>query len=205
MENLRHKLYQFNPQASIIVGHKYAVLNTKNGYMAGGGYVLSKKAVEKLINNIKNKKCRADDRGSEDLEIGKCLENDTLFIDGHDKLKEKQFFPVSLNSHMNEKPLNYSYWYTRNEWYNTTKGSLKCCSEYLASLHYITPREMYKIDYLIYNVYPFGINKADDRILPQKYTLLELIKMSDEKSPSPNYVEHKVVHNFDDDENFTIY
>ena len=202
MENLRQILYQFNPNTSIIIGHKYAVEKVKDGYLAGGGYILSRKAVEKFVTNLHSKKCREDDGGSEDFEMGICLQENALFIDGHDEFGEKQFFPVGVTDHMSYNKLDYNYWYVKNQWYNSTQGGLKCCSKFIACMHYIEPTQMYRYNYLINNVYPFGLSKESSQELPKKLTFQELIELADEKSYSPNYVEHKNIHNFDKDEVF---
>jgi len=171
--------------------------------MAGGGYILSKKALEKFSKNIKDKSvCRSDDGGAEDLEMGVCLENYALFVDGHDEVGEKQFFPVHVSEHMSYITLDYNYWYTRNQWFNSTQGGLKCCSKNIACMHYTKPPQMYRFNYLINNVHPFGLEKEHDLKLPRKLSFQELVELADEKSSSPNYVNHKINHNFDKDEVF---
>ncbi|CAG9797431.1 unnamed protein product [Chironomus riparius] len=203
MENLRQALYQYNSSISIIVGHKYVIQNVKEGYMAGAGYVLSRKALEKLSRIFKNSTiCRTDENGAEDAEMGKCLASNALFLDGHDELGEKQFFPVSVTEHMSYKKLDYDYWYTRNQWFNVTQGGLECCSRNLACMHYIKPSEMYRFNYLINNVHPFGLQKNYDLEMPRKLDIQELVKLADQRSSSPNYVNHTIVHNFDNDEVF---
>lgn len=83
-----------------------------------------------------------------------------------------------------------------------TQGSLDCCSDTLVHMHYISPIEMGKYDYLVYNVHPFGVEKNLTEVLPRKFSLEEIIKTSDEKSLSKYYVEHEKIHNFDDDEKY---
>ncbi|XP_070500692.1 glycoprotein-N-acetylgalactosamine 3-beta-galactosyltransferase 1-like [Chironomus tepperi] len=203
MENLRQMLYQYNSNTSIIVGHKYVIQNIEEGYMAGAGYVLSRKALEKLSKVFKNSSiCRTDNDGAEDAEMGKCLKYNALFLDGHDIYGEKQFFPVDVTEHMSNKEQDYSYWYTRNEWFNSTHGGLKCCSRNIACMHYITPTQMYRFNYLINNLHPFGLQNEFDLKLPKKLEFKELVDLADEKSSSPNYVIHKIEHNFDKDEVF---
>jgi hypothetical protein len=187
----------------MIIGHKYSVQNLKDGYLAGGGYILSKKALEKFSKLSKHSSfCRADDDGAEDAEIAECLKNNALIVDGHDEYGEKQFFPVSVEEHMSHTKLDYKYWYTRNQWFNVTQGGLKCCSRNIACMHYIEPTQMYLLSYLIYNVHPFGFQKKFDFELPKKLEFQEIVELADARSSSPNYVNHKINHNFDKDEVF---
>jgi hypothetical protein len=68
--------------------------------------------------------------------------------------------------------------------------------------HYINPHEMYFLEYAIYKVHPFGLQRNLTEVLPRKLTLQEVIEKSDTKSFSPNFKEHVRVHNLDDDEKF---
>lgn len=38
--------------------------------------------------------------------------------------------------------------------------------------------------------------------LPHKFTFDEIVKAADEKSLSPNFREHELIHNFENDEKF---
>ena len=60
MENLRYLLSQYNPTDSLFFGHRHFKPAFPYGYMAGGHYILSKKAVTRLVKEIlpKNIKCR---------------------------------------------------------------------------------------------------------------------------------------------------
>lgn len=204
MENLRRKLYQYNANTSILIGHKYCITGLNDGYMAGGGYVMSRKALKKLVeNNFKDpEKCLGSDSdGSEDAELGRCLQNDALLIDAHDFLGEKEFFPVSVEEHLQHEKPDPSYWYTTFAWFNATRGGLKCCSKYLANLHYVNPQEMDLLEYLIYEVYPYGWTQHTSEHLPEKLSFQKVKQLADEKSDSPNFCE-SISHNFDSDETF---
>lgn len=227
MENVRYLLYQFNPHTSIYIGNKYALprvvevgkgesqqkfkihekcsfVRIAQGYMAGGSYILSKKALEKFVTKImKNDTiCRSDGGGSEDLEMGRCLQHHTLAIDGRDmSQKQQRFFPIGVEYPMKSK-FNSSFWYERYQWFNVTRGNLNCCSDTLAAMHYIKPWEMNFLEFLIYHLHPYGIEKNFTETLPSKLTLNEVIEAANTKSFSPNYRAHKIIHYIDDDEKF---
>jgi glycoprotein-N-acetylgalactosamine 3-beta-galactosyltransferase len=72
MENLRYMLYAYPTDIPIYFGCRFKKY-IKQGYMSGGaGYVLSKEALrrfaEKGIHD--DHKCRIDDEGAEDVELG---------------------------------------------------------------------------------------------------------------------------------------
>lgn len=52
IENLRYLLYQYRPDTALYFGHRYADEYLPRGYMAGGGYVLSKKALIKFVEKL---------------------------------------------------------------------------------------------------------------------------------------------------------
>lgn len=66
----------------------------------------------------------------------------------------------------------------------------------------MSPKEMYFLEYAIYHVHPFGMQKNLSESLPRKLSLQETMKASDIKSFSPNFIEHKIIHNLDDDEKY---
>lgn len=74
------------------------------GYMSGGaGYVLSKQAVIRLVEEgIPSKdKCRQDSDGAEDVEIGKCLERVNVIAgDSRDSNDRGRFFPFIPEHHI---------------------------------------------------------------------------------------------------------
>lgn len=58
-------LYQYQPKTSLYFGHRYAVSQILLGFMAGGSYILSKKGLEKFINNTLVNKEPLEDRNLE--------------------------------------------------------------------------------------------------------------------------------------------
>ncbi|KAL7039575.1 hypothetical protein ACKWTF_000036 [Chironomus riparius] len=227
MENLRYMLYQYHHQTSLYIGCRFAIKYPKveEGYMAGGfvlllylklmifffnfsfssegGHIFSKKALKKFNEiSIHNASlCPQDDSSLDDVFIGQCLKNLAIFLDGRDQFDQKRFFPLSPEQHF--KPaLDPTFWYSQYLWRNVSQGGLQCCSDTFISKHYTSPKEMHTLQYLIYNVHPYGLQKNLTEILPRKLSIKELIRLSDEKSFAPNYKQHKIIHNIDDDEKY---
>lgn len=175
--------------------------------MAGGGHIFSKKALEKFVTDISPnpKLCQNQDGEADDLLVGLCLQHYAIFIDARDDKNEKQIFPVGVEEHMKKDEPDMTYWYYRNLWRNVTQGGLGCCSDTYIGSHYVSPKEMHLLEFLIYNLHPYGIEKNLTEILPRKLTLEEVVESSDAKSIySPNYKEHKKYHNIDQDEKYSI-
>lgn len=171
--------------------------------MAGGGYILSKKALQKFVTQIMTNDaiCRSNSGGSEDLEMGKCLQHEALAIDGRDVLNQQRFFPIGAERHM-KKIIVKPTWYEKYQWFNVTQGGVKCCSDTFAMAHYINPKEMNFMEYLIYQLHPFGVEKNFTETLPRKLSLKEVIQQADAKSFSPNYRAHNISHHIEDDEKY---
>lgn len=204
MENVRYMLSRYHHQTALYFGHRFSVQNVPEGYMSGGGYILSKKALEKFVTQVlpNGTMCRNQDGGgSEDLELGKCLKNSVLAGNEQDELNQKRMFAASVTEHLrpDKKP---EYWYDKNQYFNFVQGSLDCCSKYPVGFHYIGPNEMYSIEYLTRRVFPFGFDKKINETLPKKFTFQEVLENSDIDSNSTNYQKHEKIHNFDYDEKF---
>ncbi|XP_070507838.1 glycoprotein-N-acetylgalactosamine 3-beta-galactosyltransferase 1-like [Chironomus tepperi] len=202
IENLRYMLHQYNPQTAMIIGHKIVDSSTKDGYMSGCGYILSKKALEKFVHQVLDGKCEPGIKGAEDLLVGKCLQEEVLFIDAHDDKYEKQIFPVNIEQNFIENLKDIDKWYVESQWAKFYHGNFSCCSEELVSLHYKKPPEMYLIDYLVYHVHAFGHVGNYNTGLPKKLTFEETLKAANEKSLSIKFVDHHIEHNFDENEIF---
>jgi glycoprotein-N-acetylgalactosamine 3-beta-galactosyltransferase len=172
--------------------------------MAGMSYILSKKALEKFVTKImKNDTiCRADNHGSEDLELGRCLQHHALAIDGRDIFHQQRFFPIGVEYAMKGKKIKPNFWYEKYEWFNFTRGMFKCCSDTLAAMHYVSPKEMNLYEFLIYQMHPFGLEKNLTEELPRKLTLNEVVEAANARSFSPNYRKHSIIHSIDEDEKY---
>lgn len=165
MENLRFMLLAYPPTISVYFGCKFKKF-VNQGYMSGGaGYVLSRKALKDFneIALVDHKKCKKEDTGSEDVELGKCLQNAGVIAgDSRDKHGKHRMFPLSpfyhLHGNNNTKKSTLPKWFHQYMYYpyNDTK---ECCSDFAISFHYVTPQLMYTIHNLLYHIQPFGLKR----------------------------------------------
>lgn len=158
-------LNQYDPNIPYYFGHRYVVNELKKGYMAGGGYILSKQALKNFVDALDNNRENCHNYGTiEDWEMGSCLANNATFIEDLDERNQKRFFPISIEEHLkSKKKVNYNWWYRERMYFDIEQGSLNCCSEFPVSFHYIPPRIMYLFEYFIYQVNPFGIDDSKYR------------------------------------------
>jgi glycoprotein-N-acetylgalactosamine 3-beta-galactosyltransferase len=160
LENLRYMLLPYSPNEPIYFGCKFKPY-VKQGYMSGGaGYVLSKEAVKKFVEVAltNTTKCSTSNSGAEDVEIGKCLEAVQVKAgDSRDSLGRGRFFPFVPEHHLIPGHVKKSFWYWQYIYYESKEG-MDCCSDNAVSFHYVTPNQMYVLEYLIYHLRPYGIS-----------------------------------------------
>jgi glycoprotein-N-acetylgalactosamine 3-beta-galactosyltransferase len=101
MENLRYMLYPYSTDMPLYFGCRFKVIVPK-GYMSGGpGYVLSKEALRRYaeIGFHDDRKCQQADDGSEDVNIGYCMQRLGIMSgDSRDSLHRKKFFAGNLEN-----------------------------------------------------------------------------------------------------------
>jgi glycoprotein-N-acetylgalactosamine 3-beta-galactosyltransferase len=117
-----------------------------------------------------------------------------------DNSYQKRFFPIPIIHHFDENFLTEKDWYPDYLWYNNTMGGLDCCSDTFCSLHYVEANQMHELEYLIYHVHPFGLDKNSTEKLPRKLGLKEIIATSDTKGWGKEFFDHEPVHNLDPSE-----
>lgn len=119
VENLRLLLSKWDPKRPVYFGKRFKPY-VKQGYMSGGaGYVLSKTAVEKFLMALnEGSTCRQDTGGSEDVEIGRCLEKAGVVAeDSRDELGRERFHPFIPEHHLIHGLIPKHNWYWTYSYY----------------------------------------------------------------------------------------
>jgi glycoprotein-N-acetylgalactosamine 3-beta-galactosyltransferase len=155
-------LQSYSPSQPIWFGCKYTPY-VDQGYMSGGaGYVLSRAALDAFVNVALNdtsgKMCRTRDAdGAEDVEMGKCLQSANVTAgDSRDENGMPRFFALTPDFMMLPGAKDPEFWYWKNQFYPAEDGE-KCCSELAIAFHYITPSQMYVLDFFAYKLEIFGL------------------------------------------------
>lgn len=109
-----------SPDEPVYFGCKFKPF-AKQGYMSGGaGYVLSREALRKFINEgLSNpKKCSSSEGGAEDAEMGKCLEKIGVKAgDSRDAEGHHRFMPFVPEHHLSPGHVDATFWFWQYIYY----------------------------------------------------------------------------------------
>jgi len=160
VENLRYMVMAHSPLEPVWFGCRFKPF-TPDGYMSGGaGYVLSKEALRRFVEEAlpDSKKCKAGHTGAEDAEMGRCMYNvGVRAADSRDTEARYRLLPFMPEHHLIPGHTDPRFWFWRYIWYPIKQG-FGCCSDHAVSFHYVSPNQMYVLEYLIYHLRPFGVN-----------------------------------------------
>ncbi|XP_046575241.1 glycoprotein-N-acetylgalactosamine 3-beta-galactosyltransferase 1-B-like [Haliotis rubra] len=159
VENLRYFLSTKNTSDPFFYGHHFKPI-VKQGYYSGGaGYVLSKEALTRFAQRDPDI-CRKDG-GSEDAEIGRCME--TLGIrtgNSTDALGRSRFHCFPPEAHVNGGFPKWYYTYVMGG----AKQGIENISDYAISFHYINPSYMLSLEFYVYHLRPYGIRTENQAL-----------------------------------------
>ena len=144
----------------MFLGRRFQIPNGQLFNSGGAGYTLNRAALNLLIANLENEKCRPHQRVfAEDVNVAHCLKvNGVVPYDTRDSAGGERYHPFTPANHLGWRPpakrkLDGSSpdWY---ENYNQPWGlklGLECCSPQSVAFHYVKPDLMPHLSALLFD------------------------------------------------------
>nr|CDS22486.1 expressed protein [Echinococcus granulosus] len=136
-------------------------VDIQRGCHKAEGYVLSRAALKLIAEAMLKEAPGCHKRGgSEDVNLGACAEAvGVQMVDSLDALNRETFHPFRPSTIFDRTYIDRVSWI---HYYNyfPVKTGLDCCSDHSVSFHYVSPRDMYVLELLLYHIYPYGIGKG---------------------------------------------
>ncbi|CAF0946770.1 unnamed protein product [Brachionus calyciflorus] len=146
IRNLKEFLKDKPKNIPITYGYNFKVI-VKDGYHSGGpGYALSKAAFTKISKEMVKDINNCPNTGTDDVDINDCVRkyNGTKGK-SIDKYGRERFLVLSLMDHFNGDFPEWLYDHAENK----PKKGLKCCSDNIIAVHYMSPEDIFRIDLAI--------------------------------------------------------
>lgn len=167
MENLQAAVASLDPDEPQATGNHLSTWDRGSTYLNGGaGYVLSRGAVRKLVEEgLRSRACDENlNLGTnEDVNMADCLTYlGVEFLDSRDRLKRQRFNVYPPQQLVDPRKINRiaHFWLNKVSVFPYKFGYSEMSDEVI-SFHYVDAPTMYLLYYLIYIVNPYNSDRLD--------------------------------------------
>ena len=152
IENLRYLLSNLDTSRPYFLGRYFV---GQGGYNSGGaGYVFSRETLRKFIAALGSKFTKRCPKGyflDEDVAVGRCLKTMGIIPSNTRDLSDREtFMPFKPKLHLTPGYPVGAWIYEYN--FRPYKDGPECCSDHAISFHYVSPAEIYHLEYMVYRL-----------------------------------------------------